>query len=97
MNLRKTPIFKGTNTNYQNSRWVVYLLFAATMLTTTDVVVDDDWNKTVARIPIMRPTTGLESNSLSAKIEPAARPASKEVESSYRNGLFLISHVFNST
>lgn len=44
------------------------------MLTIMDVVVDEDWNNTVARIPIMRPATGFDKTSLSENVELAAFP-----------------------
>jgi len=39
-----------------------------------ELVVDEDWNNTVARTPTMRPATGLVNMSLSAKMDPAVLP-----------------------
>ena len=50
------------------------LLPAATIDTTMEVVVDELWTRTVAKMPIIRPATGLLRISLEAKASPAAFP-----------------------
>jgi len=42
-----------------------------------EVVVDDDWRRTVARTPIMRPATGFARISLFVNASPAVFPAAK--------------------
>jgi len=49
----------------------------ATMVTTMDVDVLELCTSTVARTPIIRPATGLLSNSLFEKAAPAARPPTR--------------------
>ena len=44
-----------------------------------DVVVEDDWRRTVARIPIMRPDTGFDNTSLCLNTSPAAFPGIKKM------------------
>ena len=53
------------------------LLRAATIATTMEVVVDELWTRTVARMPIIRPATGLLRISVEAKASPAAFPPNK--------------------
>ena len=53
------------------------LLPAATIETTMEVVVDELWTRTVAKIPIIRPATGLLRISFEAKASPAAFPPNK--------------------
>ena len=53
------------------------LLRAATIATTMEVVVDELWTSTVARMPIIRPATGLLRISFEAKASPAAFPPNK--------------------
>ena len=52
------------------------LLPADTIDTNIDVVVDDDWSRTVARIPIMSPAMGFERTSLLLSARPASLPPS---------------------
>ena len=52
------------------------LLCAATIETTIEVVVDELWTRTVARIPIIKPATGLLKILFEAKASPAAFPPS---------------------
>ena len=49
---------------------LIYLLPLATMVTVTDVEVLELCTKIVARIPIMRPVTGLDSSSLCVNTLP---------------------------
>ena len=53
------------------------LLPAATIDTTMEVVVDELWTRTVARMPIIRPATGLLRISFEAKASPAAFPPNR--------------------
>ena len=53
------------------------LLPAATIETTMEVVVDELWTRTVAKMPIIRPATGLLRISFEAKASPAAFPPNK--------------------
>ena len=53
------------------------LLPAATIDTTMEVVVDELWTRTVAKMPIIRPATGLLRISLEAKASPAAFPPNR--------------------
>ena len=53
------------------------LLPAATIETTMEVVVDELWTRTVAKMPIIRPATGLLRISLEAKASPAAFPPNR--------------------
>ena len=53
------------------------LLRAATIATTMEVVVDEFWTRTVARMLIIRPATGLLRISFEAKASPAAFPPNK--------------------
>ena len=53
-----------------------HLLFATTMLTTMDVVVDELCTNTVAKIPIIRSAMGLLRILLDAKASPAVFPPS---------------------
>ena len=53
------------------------LLPAATIETTMEVVVDELWTRTVAKMPIIRPATGLLRISFEAKASPAAFPPNR--------------------
>ena len=53
------------------------LLPAATIETTMEVVVDELWTRTVAKMPIIRPATGLLRMSFEAKASPAAFPPNR--------------------
>ena len=53
------------------------LLSAATIETTMEVVVDELWTRTVAKMPIIRPATGLLRMSFEAKASPAAFPPNR--------------------
>ena len=53
------------------------LLSAATIETTMEVVVDELWTRTVAKMPIIRPATGLLRISFEAKASPAAFPPNR--------------------
>ena len=53
------------------------LLPAATIDTTMEVVVDELWTRTVAKMPIIRPATGLLRISFEAKASPAAFPPNR--------------------
>mmetsp|Transcript_35062 Transcript_35062/g.88376 ORF Transcript_35062/g.88376 Transcript_35062/m.88376 type:complete len:229 (+) Transcript_35062:967-1653(+) len=47
---------------------------AAVMVMMMDVLVDEDWTSTVARMPIIKPATGLSKSSLFRKVAPAVFP-----------------------
>lgn len=53
-----------------------HLLPAATIDTTIEVVVEELWTRTVARMPIIRPATGLLRILFEANASPAAFPPS---------------------
>ena len=62
----------------QHCRFIIQnLLPAATIETTMEVVVDELWTRTVAKMPIIRPATGLLRISFEAKASPAAFPPNK--------------------
>ena len=58
-------------------KYKLNLLPAATIETTMEVVVDELWTRTVAKMPIIRPATGLLRISFEAKASPAAFPPNR--------------------
>ena len=59
-------------------KWYMYVRFAATMVTTMDVDVDELCSNAVLITPIIRPQIGFSSSGL-WNASPARRPAQQEL------------------
>ena len=71
----EAPLFKCLRTGFKCD-----LLFAPTIVVTTDVEVEELWTRTVTRIPMMSPTIGLAKIELSPNIYPVVFPAATQCQ-----------------